>query len=1087
MNCTVCGFRNLVESRFCSGCGVSLASKQRPSEQAERRQITAIFCDIVGYTPLSQNLDPEELQEMIACYHTTCSRVVREHGGHIAQYLGDGILIFFGYPLSQEGDVRRAVQCGLNLLEALKSEGLHSRSHADQKATPIQARIGIHTGRVVIASSAQTWNQENLAYGDVTTIAARIQAHANPNSVFVSDETWKIIGGYFVGIPRQNVSLKGLEQPRRLWDVLDMSSSTTRLDASDSLTAFVGRREELLLLEQRWHDALSCKPNSLLIQGEAGIGKSRLAQSFLEDLKQSVYRIKLIFSEDTKNSSFLPLINLLKDQFQLKDGDRDQDTLHRLEAGLARLGLRLEEAVPLIATILGIPWESDYPPLTLSPARKRSRTIEILAATLEAFTSQAPTILLVEDLHWADPSSLDVFCALLDAMPSIPLLVLFTARPQFQPPSAFRAAAGLLRVLPLQGHEVAAMARSVAHGKAVPGELIRQIIRHSDGVPLFIEEVVRSVIDSGVLKENDHTWTLNCPIPDTFIPASIDALLSARIDQLRDARATAQLAATIGREFSLSLLSAVSQRSEESLRLDLQKMLQAGLASEQSEVTHDKYVFRHALIQRAAYESILLKQRRIHHAKIADVLLQDFNDKNHTNRQQEGQHEVIAHHLSCAGRQVEAADYWLQAGLRSLNRVAVPEAHGHLSRGLEGLRQVSPSQAVFERELDLQIAIAPTLMTLQGWGAPSVASSCLRAQDLCKQLQCHDKLYSPIWGLWSNRFVAGQLDDALATATQALEMATAAGSPLLEVTGRHAMAYSHYYRGEWLAAIEHAQAGLALFSLEQEKELTTTFQISSSVNLHATLGSCHWMLGRQEVGLDYLDSMIALARSIGHPSALSNALGVACYMHTFHHDFPRTARFAEELCSFAREDGWELWYAVGVLFGGWAQLRMGASEQGLQRMFEGLELFAATHSGLMITTIAIVHADALVASGRSVEAATVLAEAAEQARQGQIGVLLPEVHRLRGRILERLGDQDGARDAVQRALQIAREQGATSLELRAALEWCRLEAHPQANSEARKRLQRCYKKFKEGFHHRDLQTAARILADKPTGAAAVRR
>jgi class 3 adenylate cyclase/tetratricopeptide (TPR) repeat protein len=1079
VNCSACGYQNLQDARFCSGCGVPLTREERSSGEGERRQITAIFCDIVGYTPLSQKLDPEELKDLVSTYHAVCSGVVLEHGGHISQYLGDGIVVFFGYPISQEDDVRRAVQCGLKLLKALSSEAIHPKPHASSQAPTIRVRIGIHTGRVVIASSGQFRNQQNLAHGDVTNIAARIQAYAQPHSLLVSDETWRIAGGYFIGRDLQDVTLKGLQHPMRLWEVLGTSASVTRLEAGGTLTGFVGRQKEISILEDRWNEVLSGRSRFVLIKGEAGIGKSRLAHHFLDNLKAgSIQTLEVCCSADTQNSPFMPLINLLRDQLQLADDDGEEESRQRLEAGLGPLGLQLEEAVPLIATLLGVPWEGQYPPLTLSPTRQRTRTIEILVAMVQDFSRRAPTVLLVEDLHWSDPSSLEVLTSLINAMPPIPLLVLFTARPLFQLPPDFMEGATDLRVAPLQGHEVEAMARFIALGKAVPGEVIRQIIDHCDGIPLFIEEVVRSVIDAGIMEEKEHTWLLNRPIPASMIPASIDALLSARIDQLGDARPTAQLAATIGREFSLQLLCAVSYRSEVSVRRDLRKIVLAGLAWEQSDGSARRYVFKHALIQQAAYQSLLQKTRRHHHAQIADVLLQDLREQQEKHRHLGGKTEVLAHHLSCAGRQIEAADYWLLAGRHSLSRVAVPEAHGHLSRGLEDLSQLPPSEEALHQELDLQIAIAPTLMTLQGWAAPSVARSCLRAEELCVQLQRHDKLYVPVWGLWTNRFVGGQLDDALDTARRVLEMAIASGNPMLEVTGRHAMAYSHYYRGEWLAAIEHANKGLALFSLQQEQELTTTFQISSSVNLHATLGSCQWMLGQQEVGVGYIDSMIDLARSIGHPSALSNALGVACYMLTFHHDFPRMALCAREVCSFAREEGLELWYAVGVLFGGWAQLRMGKTERGLEEMFEGLELFSATRSGLMETTIAVAHAEALVAAGRPGEAAAVLAQAAERAREGHVGVLLPEVYRLRGRILMTLDDPDGAREEVLQALRTAREQGATSLELRAALEFCRLPDQDRPGSEAREHLQRCFGGFTEGFHHQDLLSAARILEGK---------
>ena len=461
------------------------------------------------------------------------------------------------------------------------------------------------------------------------------------------------------------------------------------------------------------------------------------------------------------------------------------------------------------------------------------------------------------------------------------------------------------------------MVSSVAHGKSMPGEVMRELAQRCDGVPLFVEEVTRAVMELGVLEEHEFSWELNGPLPTSLIPVSVDASLMTRIDRLGDARATAQLAATIGREFSFALVRAVSERSEKALRDDLQRIVNAGLAWQTPKGNAEAYVFKHALVQVAAYELLLRTTRQRHHEFIARVLLSDFKiDVEH-------QPEVVARHLSGAGHHAEASDYWSAAGQSALKRMAIPEAHGHFARALGGLKQLPELRGILTKELDLQIAIAPTLMTVHGWASPTVAEACERARTLCHHLNWRDKLYPPIWGLWTNLFVGGLLDRALITANEALAMALASGVPMLEVTGRHALAYTHYYRGEWSEAISHAEVALALYSVEQERTLTSTFQLSSTVNLVAALGSSLWMMGHQDRALQELDRMIAIARDVNHPSALSNALGVACYMLTFHHDPHRMLSYAEEVKSFAREEGWELWYAVGVMSSGWARLHIG--------------------------------------------------------------------------------------------------------------------------------------------------------------------
>ena len=643
------------------------------------------------------------------------------------------------------------------------------------------------------------------------------------------------------------------------------------------------------------------------------------------------------------------------------------------------------------------------------------------------------------------------------------------ARPEFDPPWGEQPGAVLIDLPRLDGVAVEAIVRGVARGKPVPGEVLRHIARHSDGVPLYVEESTRAVLESGALQEHDHHWTLAGPLGSGVIPASLDASLMARIDRLGDARATAQLAATIGREFSYALLRAVSARDDEALRDDLRQIVDAGLAWRTPTAAGETYLFKHVLVQLAAYESLLRSTRQRYHERIADVLRRDFADEARTRP------EVVARHLSGAGQPAEASDYWRAAGEKALARLAVPEAHGHFARGLEDLAGVPESDATLARELELQIAVAPTLMTVNGWASPTVARACERARELALRLGRPDKLYPPLWGLWTNLFVGGRLDRALDTARDALAMAGVAGVPMLAVTARHAMAYSHYYRGEWSEAVDHARAGLALYEVEQERALTATFQISSSVNMVAALGSSLWMLGHQDDGLRELDRMVAMARELNHPSALANALGVACYMLTFHHDAPRMKRHADEVKGFAREEGGELWYAVGVLSSGWARLRMGEGAASLAELFEGVALFRATGSDLMGPTVAVVHAEGLRAAGRPAEALAMLEETAATAQRGHVGVLLPDVHRIAGEIHLAAGALDEAEAALRRALGVAAGQQALSLELRAALALHPLLERTGRGDEARALVRRLYGRFEDSRSQPELRRARALL------------
>jgi class 3 adenylate cyclase/tetratricopeptide (TPR) repeat protein len=1070
VKCISCGFENALSARFCGGCGKPLEDVTSAQASAERRQLTVLMCDLVGSTELSLSLDPEDLRDLLADYQRLCSEVAEHHEGHVAQYLGDGVLIYFGFPHAHEDDARRAVRCGLDIL---------SRMRERDSAPLLQARVGAHTGRVVIGSVGP--QHEYLAHGDTPNIAARLQSVADPGSFVVSDAVWRIVEGYFRGESLGERQLKGLGVPMQVWRVTEPSGAESRLDASGPLTEYVGREHERDLLHRYWEAVKSGDARFVTVRGEAGIGKSRLVHEFREQLADAdVDQLDIRFTPYSQNSAFLPVIELIELRLGLDRSLPREDLLDRIDERLLDLGITAPDAAPLYAGLLTIPTGDRYPPLDISPARRRLRTLEILVGVIEALASRRPTILVAEDLHWADASTLELIQLIVSSTPKLPLLALFTARPEFQEPWAGHTATAVVEVSRLDAADVESVARAVARGKTIPSEVMRLITERCDGVPLFVEEVAHAVIESGVLEEREFSWELTGPLPAGLIPATVDASLMARIDHLGDARRTAQLAATIGREFSWALLHAVSDRSEEALSNDLQRIVGAELARQTSGGTSETYEFKHALIQEAAYESLLRSNRQQFHARIASVLQTDFASE------VELHPEIVARHLSGAGRHDEAADYWFASGQNALLRMAIPEAHGHFSRALEGLSRLPATPENLGKELDLQIAIAPTLMTVHGWASPTVAEACERARELCERLNRPDLLYPPLWGLWTNLFVGGQLDRALETADEALAMAVASGVSMLEVTGRHAVAYTRYYRGEWEEAIPHAEAGIALYSLEQERELTSTFQLSSTVNLLAALGSSQWMMGNQDRALRELDRMIGIARDVNHPSALSNALGVACYMLTFHHDFPLMLRYAAEVKSFAREEGWDLWYAVGVMSSGWSRLRMGDHADGLRELFEGVTLFRATRSDLMGPTVGVIHGEGLRAAGRSEEALEMLAATAETAHRGHVGVLLPDVYRLMGEIQLDLGRLDDAEDALQKASETAAAQKALSLELRAAISYHDLLERTGRGDESLALLQGCYERFSDSFTQPDLVRARTMLEEAGEREAAAR-
>jgi class 3 adenylate cyclase/tetratricopeptide (TPR) repeat protein len=1063
VNCPACGFANATAARFCGGCGKPLEASVVAVPDAGRRRICVLFCDLVESTRMSQRLDAEDLRNALEAYRAVCEKVVLRHEGFVAQYRGDGIDVYFGYPRAHEDDAARAVRCAIEMLEAIRQLDL-------------EARIGIDSGRVVVGAMGRSDRSERLAIGETPIIAARIQAEAAAGEVLISDTLCRLLPATFTVEPMGAHKLKGIERPICLFKVV--KSGDRIAGVNPPRTPFVGRAREFGALEALWSNVNAGAARFVILRGEPGIGKSRLLEEFLRHAAApNVDVLDARCTQYSRNSAFLPITELIARRLGLDRSISVEERLDCIDRRLLELGITESDAAPLLAALLSIPTGERYSPLMISPVRRRARTLSILITALKAVASRQRTIFVVEDLHWADASTLELLQLIIASTVQLPLLGIFTARPEVRSTWTGASVASPIEVSPLPNDEVEAVASSIARGKLIPGEIMRGIAKRCEGVPLFVEEVTRALVESGALREQESSWERTGPPSIELIPASLDALLTARIDRLGGARSTAQLAATIGREFSYALLRAVSKRTDRELGDDLQCLIDAGLAWQTSQSAAETFVFKHVLVQLAAYDSLLLVERQRYHDSIARVLLSNFGNE------VQDQPELVARHLSGAGRHGEASDYWLAAGQNALKRMAVPEAHGHFSQALvdlkEALKKRPESVELLDKELDLQIAIAPTLMTVHGWASPTVAEACERGRALCYQLNRPAKLYAPIWGLWTNLFVGGQLDRALVTAKEALAMACASGKPLLEVTSRHAVAYSHYYRGEWAEAVSHAKAGAALYSVEQERALASTFQLSSTVNLVAVLGSAFWMMGHQERGLQEFERMLAIAREVNHPSALSNGLGVACYMLTFIHDFPRMLRCADEVKSFAREEGWELWYAVGVMCSGWARLRMGDRDGGIQELLEGVALFRATRSDLMGPTVGVIHGEGLRAAGRRQEAVEMLSDTAKAAHRGHVGVLLPDVYRLIGELQFDSGALDASESAFQQALNTADGQKALSLSLRAALSYHNLLACTGRCDQGLAMVRQRYERFTDSFAMPDLVRARALLEQPP--------
>ena len=764
----------------------------RPQE-AERRQLTVLFCDLADSTRLAGQLDPEDLREVVLAYQATCVEMIQRFDGYVAQYLGDGLLVYFGYPQAHEDDAQRAVRAGLGILDAMGT--LNTRLER-AKGMRLAVRIGIHTGPVVVGTMGSGGRHEQLALGETPNLAARLQSLAAPDTVAISETTHRLVQGYFRCNDLGSPSLKGVETPLRVYRVVEESAAQSRLDVAGStgLTPLVGREHEVGLLRERWAQSRDGLGQVVLLSGEAGIGKSRLVRVLTERVAdEGAPWLTLRCSPYHTNSAFYPVIEHLQRLLQWHRHETPAARLATLEQALQTAGLPLAEVVPLLAALLSLPVPEQYPPLALSPQRQKQKTQEALVAWLLAETAQQPVLAVWEDLHWADPSTLELLDLMLDHVPTARLLLVLTARPEFRPPWAPRSYVTQLTLTRLPRHQSEEMVLRVTGGKPMPAEVLAQIVAKTDGIPLFVEELVKTILEAGLVQEDAGRYVLTGPLPPLAIPATLQDALMARLDRLAVVKEVAQLGAVLGREFAYELLRAVAPLDEATLQQALARLVEAELLYQRGLPPQATYVFKHALIQDAAYQSLLKSTRQQLHQRIVQVLEARFPETVET------QPELLAHHYTEAGLNSEAIDYWQRAGQQALQRSAYAEAMSHLTIALDLLTTLPESRARSQQELVVQMTLGMALRATKGSGAPEVEQLYIRAREACERVGELPQLFRVLWGLWMVYNLRGEYQTALALGEQLLSLAQRLQDPDLLLEAHHALWAILFFGGELAA------------------------------------------------------------------------------------------------------------------------------------------------------------------------------------------------------------------------------------------------------------------------------------------------
>jgi class 3 adenylate cyclase/tetratricopeptide (TPR) repeat protein len=867
--------------------------------EAERRQLTVLFCDLVDSTVLASRLDPEEWREVVRAYQSTCAAVIQRYDGHIAQYLGDGLLVYFGYPRAHEDDAQRAVRAGLGMVEAL---GQLNARLTRERGVHLAVRLGIHTGLVVVGDVGGGTRQEQLALGETPNVAARLQGIAAPNTLVISAATLPLLGGFFacqsLGTPR----LKGVAQPLEVYRVLYESMARSRLEAAGStgLTPLVGREPEVALLLERWAQVKDGLGQVVLLSGEAGIGKSRLVQVLTEQVASEPqgWLTPCQCSPYYQNTALYPMIELLERvALRFEREESSQQKLNKLEGFLVQYGLPLAETVPLFAALLSLPLTADYAPLTVSPEQQKQKTLHALLTILLRIAAQQPVLFVTEDLHWVDPSTLEFLTLLVDQGPTARILALFTCRPDFTPPWTGRSHLTQVTLNRLPRRQAAELTGRVAHGKALPPEVVEQVVAKTDGVPLFVEELTKMVLESGLLQERAERYALTGPLPPLAIPTTLHDSLMARLDRLAAVKGLAQLGATLGREFSYELLQAVSLWDEDTLQRGLHQLVEAEFLYQQGLPPQATYRFKHALIQDAAYQSLLKSTRQQSHQRIAQVLEARFPELC------EAQPELVAQHYTAAGCDEQAIPYWQRAGQHASERSAHVEAISHFTTGIELLTTLPETPERTQQALALYIALGAALQITKGNAAPEVEHAYTQARALCPQVGETPALAPVLFGLWRYYNTRSQLHTARELGDTLLRLAQHAHDPALAVVAHYALGATWMWLGALPAARQHIEAGIARYTPDQRCAPVFRMGLDPGVGCHVYAAMTLWVLGYPAQALAHLHEALALAHELSHPYSLVLARCWAAHVYQLRRNIPAVHEHAETAVALSTEQG----------------------------------------------------------------------------------------------------------------------------------------------------------------------------------------
>jgi class 3 adenylate cyclase/predicted ATPase len=1056
------------------------APSSASEDRAERRQVTVMFSDLVGSTALSASMDPEDLREVISSYQKCVADTVQRFGGFVAKYMGDGVLIYFGYPEAHEDDAERAVRAGLELTAAVGSLKTHA---------PLQSRVGIATGLVVVGDLVGSGaSQEQAIVGETPNLAARLQAIAEPNEVVIAEDTRKLIGHLFELEDFGATNLKGIPGPVRCSVVLRPASVESRFDAfhAGGFTELVGREEEVEIVLRRWSKAKSGEGQVVLLSGEAGIGKSRLTAALMERLANEPHtRLRYFCSPQHTDSAFYPIISQMERAAGFTHDDTTQAKLDKLDVLLAG-SLTLPQDAALLADMLSLPNDGRYPTLELDPQQRRQKTLDALTTRLEAWAQAKPVLMIFEDVHWIDPTSLEAVGRTMDRLRTLGVLLIVTYRPEFEPPWIGRPYVTALTLNRLGEREITAMIDRVTGNKALSESIRQDIIERTDGVPLFVEEMTKAVLEAESEGEAQRT-TAAVPAPALAVPASLHASLMARLDRLGQAKEVAQIGSAIGREFSHAVLASVASKPETELGFALDRLIAAGLLFRQGVPPHASYLFKHALVQDAAYGTLLRKPRRALHARITENLERGFPDI------AENQPEILARHCTEAGLIEKASALWGKAGQRALERSALFEAVAQFTRALDQIAALPGTPALRREQIKLQVALITPLLHIKGQAAPETKAAVERAHLLIEQAEGLGEpledpllLFVVLYGIWVANAGAFNGDAVRELAAQFLTLAEKQAAPVPLMVGHRLMGVSLMFTGSLVEsrdhfdrAVDHFERAVALYDPVQRRAFAERFGQDPGAALLGFRSLAQWLLGYGDAAAATADQALEIARYSGQVSTLMYVLFFISPLYLLMGNYATAAAQAQELLALAEEKDASFWIERATFVRGCILVSTDKPSDAVQVIASGLAASQVTGTTFWLPLYEAYLAKAHAELGQLVDARRCISEATRAVETTKETMFESEVYRIAGEIAL-MGPQDDGAEAeahFERALAIAREQQAKSWELRSAMSLARLWRSQGRPHQARELLAPVYSWFTEGFDTRDLKEAKALLGE----------